>query len=137
MGTRADFYIGKGKKAEWLGSIAWDGYPKGIPAVLLKQTSAKGFRANVSKFLASRDDSTMPEMGWPWPWDDSCTTDYAYAFERGKVIASSFGSQWFDPLKMQPEDLPQTAVFPNMKNVQKVAFGGQRSGLIIISASGE
>lgn len=25
MGTRADFYSGRGKTAEWLGSIAWDG----------------------------------------------------------------------------------------------------------------
>jgi len=26
MGTRADFYVGMGKDAEWLGSVAWDGY---------------------------------------------------------------------------------------------------------------
>ena len=26
MGTRADFYIGSGKDAEWLGSVAFDGY---------------------------------------------------------------------------------------------------------------
>ena len=25
MGTRADFYVGVGKKAEWLGNVAWDG----------------------------------------------------------------------------------------------------------------
>jgi hypothetical protein len=136
MGTRADFYIGKGKKAEWLGSIAWDGYPKGIPTVLLKQTSAKGFRANVTKFLASRDDSILPEQGWPWPWEDSCITDYAYAFEHGKVSTSSFGSKWFDPLKEQPENLPKTTIFPNMKDVQKVDFG-KRSGIIIISAGRE
>lgn len=30
MGTRADFYVGRGESAEWLGSIAWDGYPSGI-----------------------------------------------------------------------------------------------------------
>ena len=26
MGTRADFYLGEGSAAEWLGSVAWDGY---------------------------------------------------------------------------------------------------------------
>ena len=26
MGSRADFYIGEGTEAEWLGSVAWDGY---------------------------------------------------------------------------------------------------------------
>lgn len=39
MGTRADFYIEVGnelKPKDWLGSIAWDGYPKGIPASIKK-----------------------------------------------------------------------------------------------------
>ena len=27
MGTRADFYVGRGEKAEWVGSIAMDGVP--------------------------------------------------------------------------------------------------------------
>ena len=27
MGTRADFYVGRGDAAEWIGSIAYDGYP--------------------------------------------------------------------------------------------------------------
>lgn len=30
MGTRADFYVGRGEQAEWLGSIAWDGNPGAI-----------------------------------------------------------------------------------------------------------
>ena len=30
MGTRADFYVGRGESAEWLGSVAWDGNPRGI-----------------------------------------------------------------------------------------------------------
>ena len=38
MGTRADFYIGRGATAEWIGSIAWDGYPDGIPAPILEAT---------------------------------------------------------------------------------------------------
>jgi hypothetical protein len=33
MGTRADFYIGRGTEAEWLGSVAWDGYPGGVIVV--------------------------------------------------------------------------------------------------------
>lgn len=32
MGTRADFYIGRGENAEWLGSIAWDGDPWPTPS---------------------------------------------------------------------------------------------------------
>jgi hypothetical protein len=33
MGTRADFYVGRGETAEYLGSIAWDGYPDGLMRV--------------------------------------------------------------------------------------------------------
>lgn len=34
MGTRADFYVGTGANAEWLGSIAYDGHPDTIYKVL-------------------------------------------------------------------------------------------------------
>ena len=122
MGTRADFYIGKGKNSEWLGSIAWDGYPKGIPTVLLRQTNEKGFRANVSKFLDSRDDATLPNDGWPWPWEDSGTTDYAYTLSGDKVLASCFGSAWFDP-KNPPKEPKGHATLPNMADRQNIQWG--------------
>jgi len=32
---RADFYVGRGKDANWLG-VSLDGYPDGIPKELLK-----------------------------------------------------------------------------------------------------
>ena len=144
MGTRADFYVGRGEKAEWLGSIAWDGYPEGIPKSILKaKQSEEEFRMEVVKELSVRGDSTFPEMGWPWPWDDSRTTDYAYAFEDGKVWASSFGHEWFDPLLPQPIDeyvegdweKKQVAIFPNMSAIKKVNLG-KRSGIMIVGPKG-
>ena len=30
MDERADFYVGRGEDAEWLGSITWNGYPKAL-----------------------------------------------------------------------------------------------------------
>ena len=69
MGTRADFYVGRGQKAEWLGSIAWDGYPDGLSDIpVLSAQTEVAFRAAVRDMLASRKDGTTPEMGWPWPW---------------------------------------------------------------------
>ena len=44
MGTRADFYIGRGAEAEWLGSIAWDGYPGGIDAGIKEATDDAVYR---------------------------------------------------------------------------------------------
>lgn len=134
MGTRADFYIGNGLKAKWLGSIAWDGYPKGIPNSIKSVTDKEIYREVVADFLKDREDATLPEMGWPWPWEDSSTTDYAYSLKNGKVSASYFGGQWFDPSKKQPERKTGYVKFPNMRAIQKVDYG-KRSGLIILTAA--
>ena len=132
MGARADFYVGRGEKAEWLGSIAWDGNPSGIPIKLRKSETESIFRDLVASFLVTRDDKTLPADGWPWLWEDSRTTDYAYAFDGGKVLVSCFGHEWFDSWKKGPEDDEggKMAIFPNMKAIQKVSFG-RNSGFLI------
>lgn len=132
MGTRADFYVGRGKDAKWLGSVGLDGYPSGIDANVLAARSEVDFVAAVSAALSSDRSATLPEQGWPWPWNDSLTTDYAYAFDDGKVWASYFGHGWFDPLQEEPEhDENKTAVFPDMSAIKSVTFG-PRSGLIVL-----
>ena len=132
MGTRADFYVGKGENAEWIGSIAWDGYPKEIPEEILKAKSEEEYRKNVEAFLEKRDDGTLPAQGWPWPWEDSGMTEYAYAFDNGEVYLCSFGTKWFLPSEEKElESDVKEAIFPNMANKQKVTLG-ERSGTIII-----
>ena len=96
MGTRADFYIGIGPAAEWLGSVTYDGHPEYNGKGPLAADSEEAFRLAVATLL---DDpkilSTSPSEGWPWPWEDSRTTDYAYAWtaDRGAVL-SVFGRPW-------------------------------------------
>lgn len=140
MGTRADYYVGRGEKAQWLGSTAWDGYPEGIDQEVLQATTKNDFIDALMKFFETRNDVSGPDHGWPWPWEDSNTTDYTYAFDDGKVWASCFGSNWFDPLVEQPRteegdrlDLPGSveAVFPNMKEFQNIAWDN-RSGVMLI-----
>ncbi len=130
MGTRADFYVGSGKDAEWLGSIAWDGYEwidpltdeqeeedyKGPLGTSLVAATEKGFRADVAAIFEGRDDVTLPEQGWPWPWDTSATTDITYYFKDGKV----FG-EWFSK---NP--------WPDMSQRKNVALGSSRSGVIVV-----
>jgi hypothetical protein len=136
MGTRADFY---GEGMEWLGSIAWDGFPDSLPVDVIRSTSDTVFRANVARMLAERDDSTLPERGWPWPWNDSRTTDYAYMVRDGAVHASSFGHEWF---RVEPEhetfgepdseyDDPKVTDFPDMTARKNVRFD-KGSGVIIL-----
>lgn len=136
MGTRADFYMGRGAEAEWLGSIAWDGYPRPKAKEfrsLVSATTKEEWRKSVAELLDGREDATLPADGWPWPWDDSRTTDYAYAFDDGKVHASCFGHAWFDPLT-DPDDESmdgdKVAVFPHMKDKANVTLG-RRSGLLV------
>ncbi len=133
MGTRADFYVGRGKDAEWLGSIAWDAHPEDLGSPqLLAATGEPHYREEVASLLAKRDDGTLPEHGWPWPWDDSGTTDYAYAFDGGQVWVSPFGHEWFPAKEPQPEERgPETAIFPDMTGRKNVTLG-KRSGIIII-----
>lgn len=139
MGTRADFYVGRGKDAEWLGSIAMDGY-HGAPGHpletgLIRATSEDQYRAIIAKMMVEISHATPPELGWPWPWEDSNTTDYAYAFDGGKVHANCFGHGWYDPCivdddESRPDSRPTD--FPKMTPPDNPFH--DRSGLIIISS---
>lgn len=150
MGTRADFYIGRGEQAEWLGSIAWDGYPEGIELTTAKKnsepfpagkhlfdaTTVDEFRARLAQYFANRNDVTLPEMGWPWPWKDSNTTDYAYAFDDGRVWANNFGHGWWPaaegPEANQPDNKPTP--FPDMTERTNLAMGTSRDSIVLLVA---
>lgn len=118
MGTRADFYIKKQRMLRadnWIGSIAWDGYPDGIPAEVLGAQTEQEFRSALAMMASQRNDFTFPEDGWPWPWNDSSITDFAYVFscQTGRV-------SW-RPIK-----------YPNMSDRKDVQLSGKKSGLIVI-----
>lgn len=93
MGTRADFYYEDTKKQlHWIGSIGWDGYARGVDFLYRSPKTIPEFKTRVAKFLSTREDATLPKQGWPWPWETSKTTDYAYIFRKGKVYVSNYGS---------------------------------------------
>lgn len=136
MGTRGDFYIGRGTEAEWLGSVAFDAYPHGVDAAVLKAKDEASFKAALTDYFQPRDDVTLPEMGWPWPWETSHTTDFAYAFDDGQVYGSCFGGAWFKADESPPdfendEDSHSRAVFPDMTERKTVTYG-KRSGFIVL-----
>jgi hypothetical protein len=138
VGTRADFYVGRGAECEWIGSIAWDGYPDGIDSDVLEADTEESYRATMAHFFASRDDVTMPDMGWPWPWDTSHTTDFAYALDEGTVYASRFGDPWQPAvlwLRDEQEDEPEgeAPIFHDMSERKNIRWD-RGSGLMIISA---
>lgn len=151
MGTRADFYEGRGLNAVWLGSIAWDG--QDAPDVVAA-TTVEAFREAVGAIIADPDrGGATPDQGWPWPWKTSAQTDYHYAWDDG-VWVGCFGRPYlqaaeFARIKAQDEDwegdepseaeryydLGKTEVFPNMKDRQNVALGS-RSGTLAFALPG-
>lgn len=131
MGTRADLYTGGTAPASmvWLGSVAWDGYPDGLPEVA-GALDEDAYVSAVATVLSTRADATRPEQGWPWPWPDSATTDYAYTWTPAGVLISSFGKPWF--LAADEDATPVCeASFPNMTAIQNIAWD-QRSGLLFL-----
>lgn len=135
MGTRADFYIGEGKDAEWLGSVAWDGYQwEKADSVLRQATTKDEFKAAVFVLEQTRNDFTSPVQGWPWPWDDSRTSDYAYCFTDQGTKVFNFGRPVVDGVDEEADGYvePDKAEFPNMKDRKNVTLE-ERSGVMIFS----
>lgn len=119
MGTRADFYIGRGQNAEWLGSVAYDGYEwNDETSVLMRSRTVEEFREAVAAIKLNRADFTDPCEGWPWPWDDSNTTDYAYVFDDGAVTIPREIVNWF----------------PNMAAHKNVQYGN-KSGILMLRSA--
>jgi hypothetical protein len=123
MGTKADFYVGRGADAEWIGSVTDTGTPEALTPFLDGVTDRPQFRRAVARIIDAWGPAGIrPQQGWPWPWPTSHLTDYAYAFDRGRVHATGACSQWFDPLDVPAQDdgfwaqpeLPDDA-FPRMR----------------------
>ena len=137
MGTRADFYVGKHETAEWIGSIAWDGYRAGIDNAVLSAVTEESFRAAITRFFTKREDATLPDQGWPWPWDTSATTDRSYWFFDEKVHEVRWGGCYV-PVSVPNDDFEdaeeqgEPVQFPDMSDQACVTLGS-RSGLIILN----
>ena len=138
MGTRVDFYIGKGADAEWIGSVGNDGYrpikgqAPGVGYALINAKSERAFRSAVTRLFNKFSDHVPAKMGWPWPWDDSGTTDCSYWFFDGKVwdVHCKFepcGPVWVPCDEPEPEGDVGTkyekVVYPNMSAIRNVRGG--------------
>ncbi|MGL4232654.1 MAG: hypothetical protein ACRCWJ_14920 [Casimicrobium sp.] len=147
MGTRADFYVGKGKSAEWIGSVAYDGHRDGIPEEIRLAINEVFYRNAVGALIESCGHGTKPEQGWPWPWDNSETTDRAYCFHDGKVYDSRWGKDLVpcnvdephndtEDRDQQEKDFAAASIdfdgWPDMADKKAVTYG-KRSGAIFIS----
>lgn len=157
MGTRADFYMGFGKTAEWLGSYGYDGYGPSnahFDKLLGKQVDDKEQLPLVNakteaewRAAVATVTKIKPDAGWPWPWDDGRLTDYSYFWtpEEG-MICYNFGNREYLTAEGKVESKEPTEadydsnvygagkedIFRNMKDVQNVDLG-PNSGILILS----
>jgi len=101
MMTKADFYIGTGIAANWIGSIFSDGYVNGILLDILICNNPTLYEELVVDFIKERKGVIKTDGAkWPWLWPDSRMTDYSYMFlpDHHKVFASNYGGKLFDPI---------------------------------------
>lgn len=146
MGTRADFYIRTETGLDWLGSVAMDGYDieemKAEHAAksarnqscwdVKRARTEQEFRAALQSYFSHRRDVTMPAHGWPWPWENSETTDRAYVFDGGAVKLYAWGKEIVVGDDNAEGPAPDCG-WPDMTDRQSVTLG-PRSGVIVIGS---
>jgi len=102
MGTRAQFFVGDPldiENRQWLGAVAWDGYPDGdIGDHLEGVTTEDGFRLAISLISSERRDFCDPSAhSFPFPWtDDLFLTDCTYAWFGDRVQFTYFHRGFVD-----------------------------------------
>jgi hypothetical protein len=103
MMERADFYVGMGESADWIGSISKGGSIWEIPTDIIIQVNRVMFEEMCIEYIKSKQGVVANHIcQWPWDWEDSRLTSFAYIFspEHEKVYVSIEGNDLMDPLKI-------------------------------------
>lgn len=83
--TRADFYVGTGPNARYLGSVFNDGGD--IPASVKRARTPEKFEKAVARLIKKENGYTT----WQWGWETSQATDFSYWLENEKLYVVRFG----------------------------------------------
>lgn len=93
MSTRADFYIGRGRKAVWVGSIGHDAFPENMQPYFEGVRTEQAFRQALRKVFDGYGEISA-DRGWPWPWKSSDTTGIAFCFHDRRVWTTHYSGRW-------------------------------------------
>lgn len=146
MATRAAFWLGDPSnlaQREWLGCVAYDGYPNGaVTADLEAVTAPEQLRAWVAEHLALCSDFAAPSRGWPFPWDDDIyLTDFTYAFFDGQLQVACFYSGFLlyrevaAKLKEGDWEWPDTETLPRNVPAPRPYDPTQPDSIMLISSA--
>lgn len=99
MSDSADFYVGLGDSAEWLGSVIQDAHPREMELRCLLGSSAEDaptatdYTETTFRDIVGLMADVDPEDGWPWSYPDSGDTDYVYVWNNGSITVYERGYQ--------------------------------------------
>ena len=100
---KADFYVGMGRDAEWVGSVHKCGEIWALSTEILIQVNKTMYEESVVEYINLCEGIVANHVcQWPWAWADSRMTDYSYIFipEYEKVYMSIEGGDLIDPIKI-------------------------------------
>lgn len=112
MGTRCDFYAGRGLDAVYLGSIGHDAYVDAMASRFEGVTDRAGFDRCLAAVFAEYGEISA-KNGWPWPWKTSATTDTVVAFDEGRCWTAHPNDCWA-PLDDYDNPTEEPCVFADM-----------------------
>lgn len=93
MGTRCDFYAGRGTEAIYLGSIGHDAFPDAMARRFAGVTDRASFDERLQAVFAEYGEIPA-KYGWPWPWRSSHSTDVVVAFDEGRCWVTHPSGCW-------------------------------------------
>ncbi len=125
MGTRCDFYLGRGPLAQYLGSIGHDAYVDAMAERFEGIQTQDAFNARLTEVFAEYGE-IKAEHGWPWPWRDSHTTDTVVAFDGGQLWTNHYDGCWA-PLADFENPTAQALLFPDMRAALEATPEGRLS----------
>lgn len=112
MSTRADFYLGRGRKSVYLGSVGHDaGYPE-LQHYFEGVKTPEAFRAALKNVFADFGEISA-DYGWPWAWKTSDTTDTVICLHDGRVWHKHWSRRWA-PLDRPNRPSRARCRFPDM-----------------------
>lgn len=127
----ADFYVGTGPNARWLGSLADVGGPAELARLgaagdaettaVLSATDRNGFAMAVAALLVRQRAAEVGFVAVPgpdgkadWPWLATTSSGwYAYALADGQALVSAHGGPWFRPDPRRPDGGAGVATGPD------------------------
>jgi len=89
----ADFYVGRGETAEYLGTIRGDDVdPESLKAITRFQ-SELDFRREVKKLILGDEATSNDGTTWPHRYATSGASDWVYCFDKATVHVYEEGHQ--------------------------------------------